>query len=234
LYKVEPLGETPLNLTEGKKKDRFVEISVETAKELLLIDYDDNQALNNSYKLREQFQYAVPERNHGFFYYQRSRYVPTNEPFEYQREQIRLKGAREYDSLVSAHTTYMIYVSDYIENDDFKSLGSLQFILAQFPALDNGGALYHKAVLDDVVENDPELYFTYMETIDESRRSHYFWLLDKEHTRILKNTKTKSPVKGEMRSFKLKNNLVSMGIITLAVAVDAAFIGGIVYLITLL
>src|SRR6218665_1244660 len=235
LIKVVSLADEPsIDPTKQKRKKRFKEISLEDARYYLLNRYEDNKIDNNSLKLGEEFPYVDVYRHHEMLVgYQNASYKPTNEPIEHQRKQIRLNCSREYDSLVIVHQKYTNEVNQFKLRHDVSSLEDIITTLSSLPAIENGGGLYTKAILDEVIEKNPEMYFTYMETVTEER-TNYYWRLDKEHLRIIKKTKTKSPVKGEIRSFKTKNNLITAGIITLSTAIDAAFIGGIVYLIKLL
>jgi len=219
--------------SKKNKKNQFKELSVQEAHNYLLVNFDDNLTWRNTLKLRSEFPYYGGTEHHSPWRYQHKDIPFTNESIEIQRERIRLICDYEYDSLVTLNEQLTEQMNNFKSNYNSPSVEQLSATLSMFPELNNGGMHYRQAILDQVIEQNPETYFAYMETITE-KRTPYYWQLDKAHLKLIKHSKTKSPIKGEIRSFKIGNHFANAGIITLSAAVNAAFIGGIVYLIRLL
>lgn len=224
----------------GKKKQRYQEISAKDAKKILLVDYISAHQRAIESQLAEKFNYFRGYFvSKSYYYFAVSNTCSTFQlkdtlsDVNTQRAQIDAYYSHEFDSLSLVHAHYNTLVSDFLASQEPLTYARTQQLLDQLPTMESLSGSYEATVLHEVVKQDPEIYYTYLASFEQTSKN-YFMLPDSEGMKKVKRTESTSPIRKELIKYRRKQNWTTAAVLTGAVIIDAAVIGGIVYLITLL
>lgn len=220
----------------GKKKVRYTEISAGKARELLLINYIQDHQRSIEQQLSHNFPYYQQYYTRSYHYYATSS-TCSNYPLQdslgdilVQRNAIDIYYQREYDSLVVVHQQYNNLVTEFISRKEVPTYESTQQVLAQIPNLQARNGSYEAAILNYVIQKNPEIFYAHVTASDQAH-SQYFMVPDAQGMKKVKQTKSSSPIRKELIKYRRKQNWIGAAVVTGAVVIDVAIIGGIVYLI---
>ncbi len=201
----------------------------------LLHNYVKNKEHEMLVELHKSFPncplYSVYVMNRGY-YYDMLRWSNNKERVEDQRRQIDALIKLKYDSLYLAHSNIKVKTDAYLETVGHTDLKSFQNFNYSIPDSNGLKRSYMNQVLKSLIEQQPEIYFQFLETIqDERERGHYYFSLDRKHYHLLKDHDSRSPIKKEMIKYRRRNNWGSAGILTGTVAFYSGLTVGIIYLV---
>ena len=201
----------------------------------LLDTYIKNKEHEMLVELHKEFPnspvYSVYVMKRGY-YYDVLDWGNNRELIEDQRRQIDTLMKLKYDSLYLAHSNIKEKTDAYLVTVGQTDLNSFQNFSYSIPDSNGLKRSYMHQVLKSLIEKQPEIYFQFLETIqDERERGHYYFSLDREHYHLLKDSDSKSPIRKEMIKYRRRNNWGSAGILTGTVAFYSGLTVGIIYLV---
>ena len=232
--------EPPYELVSGRKKrDQFAEISSTEARKLLIGGFVKAQRGSMEDKLNEQFNFFHRYFTRPSYYYAVTNTCSVYESdnfeidVEAQRKLILDYYQKEYDSLRIVHGKYNALVEDFLKNEQpITQERSIQ-LLNELPNLQSRNGSYQAVALQYILSKDPEIYFNYIESLQIPHKL-YFNIPNAEQMKTIRRMRSDSPIRKELIKFRRGQNVQNAGVIALSTVIDAAFIGGIVYLIRLL
>jgi len=214
---------------------RYIKEKFETSRYgqyTLVGDYLEQKEYALSLEVRKQFPYADSPNSLMIHkgYYRGLQWEYTNETCIAQRNKIDMLLQQKKDSLLEVHAGYTEITNAFLTTVSSADLSEMKKYMA---AVETAGFGYTRVVMNNIAENNPQLFFSFMETIPkDDRYHHYYYAIDYKHYRLLKKADTNSPIQRDLKKVKRRNAWITTGGITAAVAEIGGIVWGIVYLIT--